>query len=78
LPLKGTSMTLQEAQALRSPFVRCVDGRIGQIVRLRAGYTATDSAQDAVGVQVHGEQTLRWIPVQQLVQGEDGVCQERR
>ena len=71
-------MTLQEAQALRSPFVRCVDGRIGQIVRLRAGYTSADSAQDAVGVQVRGEQTLRWIPVQQLVQGEDGVCQERR
>ena len=68
---------LQEAQALRSPFVRCLDGRIGQIVRLRAGYTPADSAQDAVGVQVRGEQALRWIPVRQLVQGEDGLCQER-
>ena len=70
-------MTLQEAQALRSPFVRCVDGRIGQIVRLRASYTSADSAQDAVGVQVRGELALRWIPVQQLVQGNDGLCQER-
>jgi hypothetical protein len=71
-------MTLQEAQALRSPFVRCMDGRIGQIVRFRAGYTPADAAQDAVGVQVRGEQTLRWIPVQQLVPGEDGICQEQR
>jgi hypothetical protein len=57
-------MTLQEAQALRSPFVRCVDGRIGQIVRLRAGYTSADPAQEAMDVQVRGKQTLCWIPVQ--------------
>jgi hypothetical protein len=69
-------MTIQEAQALRSPFVRCADGRIGQIVRLRAGYTPTNPAQDAVGVQVRGERALRWIPVQQLVRGKDGICQE--
>lgn len=69
-------MTLQEAQALRNPLVRCVDGHIGQIVRIRAGYTAADPAQDAVGVQVRGEQTLRWIPVRQLVRGQDGLCQE--
>lgn len=31
-------MTLKEAQALTSPFVRCRDGRIGQIIRMRAGY----------------------------------------
>lgn len=71
-------MTLQEAQALRSPLVRCVDGRIGQIMRLRGGYTPANPRQDAVGVQVRGEQGLRWIPVQQLVQGQDGICQERR
>ena len=33
-------MTLKEAQALTSPFVRCRDGRIGQIVRMRAGLYA--------------------------------------
>ena len=69
-------MTLQEAQALKSPFVRCQDGRIGQIVRVRAGYTPDDPAQDAVGVQVRGEQVLRWISVQHLTQGQDGLCQE--
>ena len=69
-------MTLKEAQALTSPFVRCRDGRIGQIVRVRAGYAPTDSAQDAVGVQVRGEQALRWIPVQYLTRGKDGLCQE--
>ena len=35
-------MTMQEAQALANPFVRCLDGRIGQIIRLRASY-ASDS-----------------------------------
>jgi hypothetical protein len=69
-------MTLQEAQALTSPFVRCQDGRIGQIVRVRAGYAPDDPGQDAVGVQVRGEQALRWIPVQHLHQGSDGICQE--
>jgi hypothetical protein len=69
-------MTLQEAQALTNPFVRCRDGRIGQIVRVRAGYAPDDSGQDAVGVQVRGEQALRWIPVQHLQQGRDGLCQE--
>ena len=69
-------MTLKEAQALTNPFVRCRDGRIGQIVRVRAGYASDDAAQDAVGVQVRGESTLRWIPVQHLEQGRDGVCQE--
>ena len=69
-------MTLQEAQALTNPFVRCRDGRIGQIVRVRAGYASDDSGQDAVGVQVRGEQALRWIPVQHLQQGRDGLCQE--
>ena len=69
-------MTLQEAQALTSPFVRCRDGRIGEIVRVRAGYAPDDSAQDAVGVQIRGEQALRWIPVQHLTQGRDGLCQE--
>ena len=69
-------MTLQEAQALRYPFVRCRDGRIGQILRLRGGYAATDPVQDAVGVQVRGERELRWIPVQHLMQGQDGLCQE--
>jgi hypothetical protein len=69
-------MTLEEAQALTSPFVRCRDGRIGQIVRLRAGYTPDDPTQGAVGVQVRGEQELRWIPVQALVRGRDGICQE--
>ncbi len=69
-------MTIQEAQALTSPFVRCRDGRIGQIVRVRAGYTPDDPAQDAVGVQVRGEQALRWISVQYLMQGKDGLCQE--
>ena len=69
-------MTLKEAQALTNPFVRCRDGRIGQIVRMRAGYAPDDSTQDAVGVQVRGEQALRWIPVQHLKRGRDGVCQE--
>jgi len=69
-------MTLQEAQALRYPFVRCRDGRIGQIVRMRAGYAPNDSAQDAVGIQVRGEPTLRWISIQHLTQGKDGLCQE--
>ncbi|MGE3539953.1 MAG: hypothetical protein AB7N91_21275 [Candidatus Tectimicrobiota bacterium] len=69
-------MTIQEAQALRSPLVRCADGHIGSIVRIRAGYTPADPTQDAVGVQVRGEQTVRWIPVQRLVQGKDGLCQE--
>ena len=71
-------MTIQEAQALRSPFVRCLDGRIGQIVRIRAGYASADPAQDAVGIQVRGEQALRWIPVRQLMRGKDGICQEQR
>ena len=69
-------MTLKEAQALTNPFVRCRDGRIGQIVRVRAGYTPDDPGQDAVGVQVRGEQALRWIPVQHLQRGTDGLCQE--
>jgi hypothetical protein len=69
-------MTLQEAQALVNPFVRCRDGRIGQILRVRAGYALDNPAQDAVGVQVRGEQALRWIPVQHLMQGRDGLCQE--
>ena len=69
-------MTLQEAQALTSPFVRCRDGRIGTISRIRAGYALTDASQDAVGVQVRGEPALRWIPVQDLIQGRDGLCQE--
>ena len=69
-------MTLQEARALTSPFVRCRDGRIGTISRIRAGYASTDASQDAVGVQVHGEPALRWIPVQHLRRGGDGVCQE--
>lgn len=71
-------MTLQEAQALTNPFVRCRDGRIGQMVRVRAGYAPDDPAQDAVGVQVRGEPALRWIPVQHLKQGKDGLCQELR
>ena len=69
-------MTLQEAQALTNPFVRCRDGRISQIVRMRAGYAPDDPTRDAVGVQVRGEQELRWIPVQDLIQGRDGLCQE--
>ena len=69
-------MTLQDAQALTSPFVRCRDGRIGTISRIRAGYALTDASQDAVGVQVRGEPALRWIPVQHLTQGRDGICQE--
>jgi len=69
-------MTLQEAQALTSPFVRCRDGRIGQIVRLRAGYDSDDPTQGTVGVQIRGEQELRWIAVQDLIQGRDGICQE--
>lgn len=69
-------MTMQDAQALRSPFIRCRDGRIGSIYRIRAGYDPTDASQSAVGVQVRGESVLRWIPVQRLRQGKDGVCQE--
>jgi hypothetical protein len=69
-------MTLKEAQALTNPFVRCRDGRIGQIVRMRAGYAPDDPTRDAVGVQVRGERELRWIPVQDLTQGRDGLCQE--
>ena len=69
-------MTLKEAQALTNPFVRCRDGRIGQITRMRAGYASDDAVQDAVGVQVRGELELRWIPVQDLIQGRDGLCQE--
>ncbi len=69
-------MTLQDAQALTSPFIRCRDGRIGTISRIRAGYGPTDARQDAVGVQVRGEPMLRWIPVQNLRRGTDGVCQE--
>jgi hypothetical protein len=69
-------MTIQEAQALTNPFVRCRDGRIGQIVRVRAGYAPDDPGQDAVGVQVRGEQALRWIPVEHLQRGTDGLCQE--
>ena len=69
-------MTLQDAQALTSPFVRCRDGHIGTISRIRAGYAPTDVDQDAVGVQVRGETALRWIPVQYLRRGKDGVCQE--
>lgn len=71
-------MNLQDAQALTSPFVRCHDGRIGTISRIRAGYTLTDASQDAVGVQVRGESALRWIPVQHLIHGKDGICQEVR
>jgi len=69
-------MTLQEAQALTNPFVRCRDGRIGQIRRVRAGYTPDDPTQSAVGVQVRGEQELRWIPIKHLTRGSDGLCQE--
>ena len=69
-------MTLKEAQALSNPFVRCRDGRIGQIVRMHAGYAPGDTVQDAVGVQVRGKRELRWIPVQDLIQGQDGICQE--
>lgn len=69
-------MTLQEAQALTSLFVRCRDGRVGQVRRVRAGYAADTPDHDAVGVQVRGEQTLRWIPVQHLTLGRDGLCQE--
>ena len=71
-------MTLQDAQALTSPFVRCRDGRIGTISRIRAGYALTDASQDAVGVQVRGEPALRWIPIQHLRRGRDGVCQSQR
>jgi hypothetical protein len=69
-------MTMQDAQALRSPFIRCRDGRIGSIYRSRAGYDPTAASQSAVGVQVRGKSVLRWIPVQRLRQGKDGVCQE--
>ncbi len=69
-------MTLQEAQALVNPLIRCRDGRIGQIRRMRAGYTPDDPSQHAVGVQVRGEQALRWIPLQHIARGQDGLCQE--
>lgn len=70
-------MTLQEAQALKNPLVRCRDGRIGHIRRLRGGYGSADPTQDAVGVEVRGEQALRWIPLQRLMRGSDGLCQEQ-
>ena len=69
-------MTMQEAQALANPFVRCLDGRIGQIIRLRASYTSGAAAKDEVGVQVRGERGVRWIPVQRLRHGKEGLCQE--
>lgn len=69
-------MTIQEVQALTNRFVRCRDGRIGQIVRVRAGYAPDDPTQGAVGVQVREERELRWIPVQNLSRGQDGLCQE--
>ena len=69
-------MTMQEAQALTNPLVRCLDGRIGQIVRLRANYALDDAAQAEVGVQVRGERAIRWIPVQRLTHGKEGLCQE--
>jgi hypothetical protein len=69
-------MTMQEAQALTNPFVRCLDGRIGQITHLRASYARDAAAQDEVGVQVRGERALRWISVQRLRHGKDGLCQE--
>jgi len=69
-------MTLQDAQALSSPFIRCRDGRIGSIYRIRASYDPIDASEGAVGVQVRGEPALRWIPVQRLRRGVDGVCQE--
>jgi hypothetical protein len=52
-------MTLKEAQALTNPFVRRRDGRIDQIVPMRAGYAPDDPALDSVGVQVRGERELR-------------------
>ena len=69
-------MTMQEAQALANPFVRCLDGRIGQIIRLRASYASEASAKDEAGVQVRGERTIRWIPVQRLRHSKEGICQE--
>jgi len=69
-------MTLKEVQTSKNLFVRCRDGRIGQILRVRAGYAPDDPGQDAVGVQVRGEQALRWISIQHLQQGADGLCQE--
>ena len=69
-------MTRQKAQALANPFVRCLDGRIGQIIRLRASYAPDTVAKDAVGVQVRGERAIRWIPVQRLRHGKEGPCQE--
>ena len=68
-------MTMQEAQALTNPFVRCLDGRIGQIIRLRASYAPATAAKDVVGVQVRGEQASRWIPVQRLRHRKEGLCQ---
>jgi hypothetical protein len=67
---------MQEAQALANPFVRCLDGRIGQIIRLRASYASEASAKDEAGVQVRGERTIRWIPVQRLKHSKEGICQE--
>ena len=69
-------MTMQGAQALVNPFVRCLDGRIGQIIRLRANYAPAAAAKDEVGVQVRGERAIRWIPVQRLRHGKEGLCQE--
>jgi len=69
-------MTRQEAQALANPFVRCLDGRIDQIIRLRASYASDAAAKDEVGVQVWGERVIRWIPVQRLRHGKEGICQE--
>ena len=36
-------MTLKEAQALTNPFVRCRDGRIGQIVRMMSSILERNS-----------------------------------
>ncbi|MGE3539590.1 MAG: hypothetical protein AB7N91_19440 [Candidatus Tectimicrobiota bacterium] len=70
-------MTLQEAQALSNPLVRCLDGRIGHMVRLRVNYVAAMAAEhDEVGVRVRGEDALRWIPAQCLKPGKEGFCQE--
>ena len=67
-------MTLQDAQATTSPFVRCRDGRIGTISRIRAGYAQTAASQDAVGVQVRGEPALRWIPASSISRREGMAC----
>jgi hypothetical protein len=69
-------MTMQEAQALNNPLVRCRDGRIGYIVRLRVNYVTHAGAQDEVGIQVRGERSIRWIPLQCLQRSNEGLCQE--